>query len=227
MQGSPESGSAVGLDNTAGAAGGVDIFTILRTAVEAGASDVHLAAARPPMMRVNGVIQEISPSFHMLSEEDSKALVYSILYNEQRLAFEEKLELDCSYAIPGFARFRVNVHMQREGVGAVLRVINTDIPSAKTLGLPESVMRLTDMPRGLVLVTGPTGCGKSTTLARMIDDINEKRHEHILTIEDPMEYVFLEKNCVVTQRELNQTTLSFSNALRAALRQDPDVILVG
>lgn len=204
-----------------------DMFTILRVAVDAGASDVHLAAARKPMMRVNGVIKEVDPDFSMLSAEDSKALVYSILYNEQRLVFEKKMELDCSYAIPGFARFRVNVHMQREGVGAVMRVIQSEIPSAEFLGLPDSIMRLTDLPRGLILVTGPTGCGKSTTLARMIDDINQKRKEHILTIEDPIEYVYEEKSCVITQRELNQTTLSFANALRAALRQDPDVILVG
>ncbi|MCD6310558.1 MAG: type IV pilus twitching motility protein PilT [Candidatus Eremiobacteraeota bacterium] len=204
----------------------MDIFTILQEAVIKGASDIHLAPNRPPMMRVKGEIQKIA-DLPPLTAEDSKSLIYGILYDDQKLKFEENLELDCSYFIPNLSRFRVNVHMQKDGVAAVLRVIQAKIPSPDDIGLEESIIEVTNLPRGLVLVTGPTGSGKSTTLACLIDIINRKRREHILTIEDPIEFVYENKNCIITQREIGSQSKSFANALRTALRQDPDVILVG
>jgi twitching motility protein PilT len=204
----------------------MDIFTVLQDAVMKGASDIHLAPARPPMMRVRGEMTQVG-DYPVLSPEDSKAMVYGILFDEQKLSFEETLELDCSYLIPNFSRFRVNVHMQKEGVAAVLRTVPSEVPTPEDIALENAIVRLTELPRGLILVTGPTGSGKSTTLACLIDIINQKRREHILTIEDPIEFVYTEKNCVITQREIGAHSKAFKNALRAALRQDPDVILVG
>lgn len=205
----------------------MDIFTLLRTGVAAGASDIHLASLRPPMMRVHGEMVPIEPGSAPLSKDTCKELIYSILYDDQRVHFEETYELDCSFEIPGFSRFRVNVHLQNNGIGAVMRVIENKIPSAEFLGIGPELLKLTDLPRGLILVTGPTGSGKTNTLACLLNYINLRRPDHILTIEDPIEFVYKEEKCVITQRELSKTTKSFNAALRAALRQDPDVILVG
>ncbi|MCL5037752.1 MAG: type IV pilus twitching motility protein PilT [Chloroflexi bacterium] len=204
----------------------MDIFTILQEAVMKGASDIHLAPGRHPMMRVRGEVTKIA-DYPVLTPEESKTLIYGILFDDQKLRFEETYELDCSYFIPNVSRFRVNVHMQKDGVGAVMRVIQSTIPSIEDIGLEESVANLVDLPRGLILVTGPTGSGKTTTLACLIDMINQRRKEHILTIEDPIEFVYQNKNCIITQREIGGQSKSFANALRAALRQDPDIILVG
>jgi len=204
----------------------MEFIDILRVAVKQGASDVHLVVGKTPMARILGEMVEL-PGFEVLSPEESKRLIYSILYDEQKQKFEEHLELDCSFAVSNLARFRVNVLMQRSGVEAVLRVISSTIPDPETLKLTPSILDFANLPRGLVLVTGPTGSGKSTTLACMIDIINSSRREHILTIEDPIEFVYDHKKCVVRQREIGQSTRSFADALKHALRQDPDVILVG
>jgi len=205
----------------------MDIFPILKDALEHGASDIHLAPNRPPMMRLHGIIRPIRDDYPVLTDEDSKALIYGILIDAQKLRFEENYELDCSYMVDGLARFRVNVHMQNDGVGAVMRLIQSKMPTPQDLALEDSILRFVNLPHGLVLVTGPTGSGKSTTLACLINIINERRKEHILTIEDPIEFVYENKGCVVTQREIGAHSKSFANALRAAMREDPDVILVG
>ena len=204
----------------------MELVQILKAAVQAGASDVHLVIGKPPMMRLNGEIAEI-PGGTPLTAEESKRLIYSILYEEQRTKFEENWELDCSFAITGFARFRVNVLVQKNGVEAVMRVISTKIPTPEQLRLPPTVIGFSDLPRGLVLVTGPTGSGKSTTLAAIMELVNQKLTGHILTVEDPIEFVYESKKCIVRQREVGQNTKSFAAALKAALREDPDVILVG
>ncbi|MFA6093801.1 MAG: type IV pilus twitching motility protein PilT [Elusimicrobiota bacterium] len=204
----------------------MELVEILKQAVGAGASDIHLVVGKPPMMRLNGEIQEV-PGFAILSAEDSKKLTYSVLYEEQRARFEDQWELDCSFAVRGFARFRVNVFLQKNGVEAVMRVISSQIPTPEQLRLAPSVMAFADLPRGLVLVTGPTGSGKSTTLASIMEIINQKEACNILTIEDPIEFVYESKKSIFRQREVGQNTKSFTNALRSALRQDPDVILVG
>jgi len=204
----------------------MELVEILKQAVGSGASDIHIVIGRPPIMRVDGVIQEI-PGFNPLSGDESKRLIYSILYEEQRAKFEEHWELDCSFAVKGFARFRVNVLLQRNGVEAVMRVISSTIPTPEQLRLTPSIINFSNLPRGLVLVTGPTGSGKSTTLACLIEMINQKHSHHILTVEDPIEFVYESKKSIFRQREVGQNTKSFGNALRGALRQDPDVILVG
>jgi len=204
----------------------MEIFSILEKAVQMGASDIHIVIGRPPMVRSMGELGPLD-EFGIVSAEDAKSMIYGILYDEQKQKFEETLELDCSYNIPGLSRFRLNVHMHKDGVGSVFRVISSKIPTPETLKLPESVINLCDLIRGIILVTGPTGSGKSTTLASMIDMLNEKRKDHILTIEDPIEFVYEQKNCVVTQREVGSQTMSFGAALKSALRQDPDIILVG
>src|SRR5579859_8088002 len=204
----------------------MELVEVLKTAVQAGASDVHIVIGKPPLMRLNGEIIEI-PGFSKISAEESKRLIYSILYEEQRARFEETWELDCSFAVSGLSRFRVNVLLQKNGVEAVMRVITSRIPTPEQLRLPRSVTDLADLPRGLVLVTGPTGSGKSTTLSCIMEMINQKYKDHVLTIEDPIEFVFDSKMSVFRQREVGQNTKSFNNALRAALRQDPDVIMVG
>ena len=204
----------------------MDLMQILKTAVERGASDIHLVIGKPPMARIHGEVSEL-PNFEVLTPETSKALIYSSLYEEQKAKFEEHLELDCSIQVPELSRFRVNVLMQKNGVEAVMRVISSKIPAPEALGLTPPMMALSDLPRGLVLVTGPTGAGKSTTLACMIDQINQKYRKHILTIEDPIEFVYEHKKSIIRQREVGQQTRSFSEALRHALRQDPDVVLVG
>ena len=204
----------------------MELVEILKTAVGAGASDIHMVIGKPPMMRVNGEIQEI-PGFSVLNADESKRLIYSILYEEQRARFEENWELDCSFAITGFARFRVNVMIQKNGVESVMRVITSKIPTPEQLRLTPAVIGFAGLPRGLILVTGPTGSGKSTTLAALIELVNQSRTDHILTIEDPIEFVYDSKKCIIRQREVGQNTKSFANALRGALRQDPDVILIG
>lgn len=204
----------------------MEIIDILTAAGEAKASDIHLVVGRPPMIRVHGHISPLS-KFATLTEEEAKALVYSMLYQDQIARFEERLELDFSYNVPGLSRFRVNVLSQKNGIEAAMRLIPAKIPSPRELRLSDIVISLTRLPRGLILVTGPTGVGKSTTLASLVDCVNVQRRDHILTIEDPIEYVHEHKNCIVRQREVGMNTHSFSEALRHALRQDPDVILVG
>jgi len=199
---------------------------LLKRMVESGGSDLHITTNTPPCIRVHGELRpcEDLPS---LGPAESKQLVYSILTEAQKHRFEEDLELDLSFGIRGIARFRANLFNQRGAAGGVFRRIPFEIMSFEDLGLPPVVRALCDKPRGLVLVTGPTGCGKSTTLATIIDTINQKRHEHILTIEDPIEFLHSHKNCLVNQREVHNDTQSFADALRAALREDPDVVLIG
>jgi twitching motility protein PilT len=202
-----------------------DFADILLEVIESGASDLHLTAGSPPMVRKKGQLGALD--YPSLTPQDTREIVYSILNNEQRKRLETDWQIDLSYSVPSRARFRVNAFFQRASIGAVMRTIPQDIPALGDLGLPAVLEELTRKPRGFVLVTGPTGSGKSTTLAAMIDIINEQRHEHILTIEDPIEFLHRHKNCIVNQRELGTDASSFANGLKAALRQDPDVILVG
>jgi twitching motility protein PilT len=199
---------------------------LLKTLVEMEGSDLHLATDTPPQVRIHGHLQRL-PLPH-LSAAITKQLVYSVLTDAQKKRFEESKELDFSFGIKAIgSRFRCNVFNQRGAVGAVYRLIPEKIRPFNELGLPAVLANLSERPRGLVLVTGPTGSGKSTTLAAMIDKINSERHDHILTIEDPIEFVHTHKNCLVNQREVHGDTDSFSNALRAALREDPDIVLIG
>src|SRR5678815_2254822 len=198
---------------------------LLKTTVELNGSDLHLTTATPPQVRVYGKLQRLEQP--ELTAAETKQLAYSVLTDQQKKRFEETLELDFSFGIKGIARFRCNVFNQRGAVAAVYRVIPEQIKGFNELGLPQVLAQLADRPRGLILVTGPTGAGKSTTLAAMIDKINTERHEHILTIEDPIEFVHQHKGCLVNQREVHQDTQGFANALRAALREDPDVVLIG
>jgi twitching motility protein PilT len=202
-----------------------DFADILLEVISAGASDLHLTVGAPPMVRERGKLRPLD--YPSLSSQDTREIVYSILNNDQRKKLENEWQIDLSYSVPGRARFRVNAYFQRASIGAVMRTIPQDIPNFESLGLPEILKDFTNKPRGFVLVTGPTGSGKSTTLASMIDMINEERHEHIMTVEDPIEFLHRHKNCVVNQRELGSDATSFSAALKSALRQDPDVILVG
>ena len=201
------------------------LLELLKTTVDLNGSDLHLTTDTPPQVRVHGELQRLP--LPELTPSDTMALVYSVLTDAQKKRFEESLELDFSFGIRGLARFRCNVFNQRGAVAAVYRLIPEKIPQFGDLGLPPVLANLADRPRGLVLVTGPTGSGKSTTLAAMIDKINAERHSHILTIEDPIEYIHQHKNCLVNQREVHSDTNSFSNALRAALREDPDIVLIG
>ena len=198
---------------------------LLKTLVDNHGSDLHITTNTPPQIRIHGKLQPLD--LPLLTPADTKALVYSVLTDAQKKRFEETFEQDFSFGIRGRARFRCNVFNQRGSVAAVYRVVPEIIKSFDELGLPAVMASLADRPRGLVLVTGPTGSGKSTTLAAMIDKINTERHEHILTIEDPIEFVHRHKGCVVNQRELHQDTMGFANALRAALREDPDIVLIG
>jgi twitching motility protein PilT len=204
----------------------MDLADLLKYAVEYGASDLHLTASRPPMVRINGKL--IASGFeNELGPDETKALVYSILTDDQRAKFEEEHELDFSIGIPGVSRFRVNVFMQRGCVSGVFRTIGENIPSCEELGLTETVQQLALLPRGLVCVTGPTGCGKSTTLAAMINLVNQQKEGHIITIEDPIEFLHPHIRSTINQRELGSDTYSFPRALKAVLREDPNVILVG
>jgi len=199
---------------------------LLTTLVQNGGSDLHLTVDTPPQIRVHGHLKRLDQP--TLTPADTKNLAYSVLTDEQKKRFEQTKELDCSFGLKAIgARFRCNVFNQRGAVAAVYRVIPEKIRSFGELGLPPVLATLAERPRGLVLVTGPTGSGKSTTLAAMVDKVNSERHDHILTIEDPIEFVHPHKNCLVNQREVHGDTDSFSNALRAALREDPDIVLVG
>jgi len=204
----------------------MEMTEILKTAAERRASDIHMVIGRPPMVRLRGNIVPLD-EYSVVTAEESKRLIYSILNDEQKTKFEATFELDCSYTLPEVSRFRVNVLLQKNGVEAVIRIISSKIPSPGELGLPDTILQFAEMSRGLLLVTGPTGSGKSTTLASLLNLINQKRHEHILTIEDPIEFVYENLGCIVRQREVGEQTRSFTSALKTALRQDPDVVLIG
>jgi len=204
----------------------ISLSDLLRKLSELGGSDLHITTGTPPQVRVDGHIRPLE-GYRSLTSSDTKQLAYSVLTDAQKHRFEESLELDFSFGVKGLSRFRANIFNQRGAVGAVFRAIPYEIKSFETLGLPSVIKTLCEKPRGLILVTGPTGSGKSTTLAAMIDKVNNDRHEHILTIEDPIEFLHNHKNCIVNQREVNADTHGFPEALRTALRQDPDVVLVG
>lgn len=201
------------------------IYDLLKIMIEKNASDLHVTTASPPRLRIDG---KLVPLDHpQLSPIETKALCYSILTDAQKQKFEEHNELDLSFGVKGLSRFRGNIFMQRGAVAAAFRTIPFEIKTFKDLGLPEVVNELIKKPRGLILCTGPTGSGKSTTLAAMIDRINSERYEHIITVEDPIEYLHTHKKCLINQREVNADTASFKAALRYVLRQDPDIVLIG
>ena len=201
------------------------IEDLMEQLVEMGGSDMHLSAGLPPYFRISGKLTPIGDE--PMTAEECQRLIFSMLNNTQRKTLEQTWELDCSYGVKGLARFRVNVYKDRGTYAACLRALSSKIPSFEALGLPDVVREMAEKPRGLILVTGPTGSGKTTTLAAMIDMINRTRAEHILTVEDPIEFVYPPIKSVIHQRQLGEDTKSFSNALRSALREDPDIILVG
>lgn len=201
------------------------IEDLMEEVVERGGSDLHLSAGLPPYIRINGKLT--ATDYPPLTPEQCQRLIFSMLNNTQRKTLEQTWELDCSYGVRGLARFRVNVYKDRGTYAAALRALSSKIPTIETLGLPNVVKEMSEKPRGLILVTGPTGSGKSTTLASMINNININRAEHILTVEDPIEFVYEPVKSLIHQRQVGEDTKSFANALRAALREDPDVILVG
>jgi len=203
----------------------IDIIELLKFTVESGASDLHLNAGSPPMVRIDGEMRKIDIP-HLLPD-DIHHLIYDIMTDEDRKRFEETWELDFSRAIGDMGRFRVNVYFQNQGKAAVFRTIPNKIMNMEELNLPDTLRKLCELEKGMVLVTGPTGSGKSTTLAAMVDYINDTKRSHIITIEDPIEFVHESKTSLISQREVGRDTHSFSNALRSALREDPDVILVG
>ena len=203
----------------------VSLSELLKKLLEMNGSDLHVTTNSPPQIRVDGALRPLD--MPPMTAAETKQLAYSVLTDAQKHRFEEHLELDFSFGIKGLARFRGNVFNQRGAVAAVFRMIPYEIRSFDQLSLPPSVAKLCEKPRGLILVTGPTGSGKSTTLAAMLDKINAERHDHMITIEDPIEYLHSHKNCLVNQREVHSDTHSFPNALRAALREDPDVVLIG
>ena len=201
------------------------IDALFKMMKEQGASDLHLSTGNPPIFRLHGEMVRLN--FKTLGNDELKAILFEILNEKQQAHFEETKDLDFAYAVEGLARFRGNIMMQHRGVAAVFRIIPSKILSAEDLGLPEGVLRMTNFKKGLVLVTGPTGSGKSTTLAGMIDLINSTRKEHILTLEDPLEFIHENKESLLNQRQIGEHTESFASALRAALREDPDIIMVG
>ena len=204
----------------------VEVAELLERVLALGASDLHLAAGARPAVRVNGRLSQLE-DFPVLAPAETQAMVYSILTQRQRERLENEQELDCAHALHGKARFRLNVYFQRNSVGAAFRLIPQEIKPLEELGIPPQVSNLTRLPRGFVLVTGPTGSGKSTTLASMVDLANRERTDHIMTVEDPIEFLHAHKSCLVNQREVGEDTKSFGNALMHILRQDPDIILVG
>ena len=203
----------------------MDIAELLAFSVKNKASDLHLSAGLPPMIRVNGDMRRID--LPAMDHRTVQGLVYDIMNDKQRKDYEEFLETDFSFEIPGLARFRVNAFNQKRGAAAVLRTIPSKVLSLEEINAPKIFREIVEVSRGLILVTGPTGSGKSTTLAAMMDFLNDTRYEHILTIEDPIEFVHLSKKCLINQREVHRDTLGFAEALRSALREDPDIILVG
>ncbi|MBB4864300.1 twitching motility protein PilT [Pseudomonas nitritireducens] len=203
----------------------MDITELLAFSAKQGASDLHLSAGLPPMIRVDGDVRRIN--LPPLEHKQVHALIYDIMNDKQRKDYEEFLETDFSFEVPGVARFRVNAFNQNRGAGAVFRTIPSKVLTMEDLGMGEVFKRVSDVPRGLVLVTGPTGSGKSTSLAAMLDYLNNTKYSHILTVEDPIEFVHESKKCLVNQREVHRDTLGFNEALRSALREDPDIILVG
>jgi len=202
------------------------IDDLLEKVVERRGSDLHVTVGTEPVIRVHGHLERLE-EYPKVRPDDAQRMLYRIMSTEQQKHFETKRQIDLSYSIPGLARFRVNIYFQRESVGGAFRTIPTELKSLEDLGLPESLHEFSKKPRGLVLVTGPTGSGKSTTLAAIIDEINRTRRDHIMTIEDPIEFLHRHKSCVVNQREIGPDATSFAEALRGALRQDPDVILLG
>ena len=203
----------------------MDITELLAFSAKQNASDLHLSAGLPPMIRVDGDVRRIN--LPPMDHKQVHGLVYDIMNDQQRKDYEEFLETDFSFEVPGVARFRVNAYNQNRGAGAVFRTIPSKVLTMDDLGMGQVFKQISEAPRGIVLVTGPTGSGKSTTLAAMLDFINETRYEHILTIEDPIEFVHESKKCLVNQREVHRDTHGFTPALRSALREDPDIILVG
>jgi twitching motility protein PilT len=204
----------------------VPIPELLDLVLDRGASDLHLTVGSPPVIRLHGDLIRLS-EYPILTRDGLRAMVYAILPQRKRERLEQDLELDMSYSLPGRARFRVNVYFQRDSIGAAFRMIPFEIRSVTDLGLPEIVTELARVPRGFVVVTGPTGSGKSTTLAAMVDIVNTERRGHIMTVEDPIEFLHKHRNCIVNQREVGSDTHGFASALKHVLRQDPDVILVG
>jgi len=198
---------------------------LLEFMVKNNASDLHITVGVPPIIRIDGKI--VKTDNENLTPEDTKKLAYSIMNEKQRLKFEENSELDLSFGIEQLSRFRCNVFMQRGNVAMAIRQIPHRVPTFEELGIPKQIVELANMPRGLVLVTGPTGSGKSTTLAALIDKINNEQQKHIITVEDPIEYLHRHKNCIINQREVHSDTKTFASSLKYALRQDPDVILIG
>jgi twitching motility protein PilT len=204
---------------------GVTMHQLLKTLVDQNGTDLHITTNSPPQIRIHGKMVPLqSPP---MTPAETKSIIYSVLAETQKHRLEEDLELDFSFGVKGLARFRANIFFQRGAVAGAFRTIPWEIRSFRELGLPEVVSGLCDKPRGLILVTGPTGSGKSTTLAAMLDKVNSERHEHMVTIEDPIEYLHAHKKCLVNQRELHADTHSFPKALRAVLRQDPDIVLIG
>ena len=206
--------------------GDLDLHAVLVHVLDSGGSDLHLSAGSPPLIRLQGELMAVDGHPDLLPQVIQRVM-YAILTQKQRERFEEDLELDFAYAVPGRARFRVNLYRQREALGAAFRLIPYEIKPLEDLGVPPSVSKFASLPRGMVLVTGPTGSGKSTTLAALVDLANRTRKDHIMTVEDPIEFLHRHKSCMVNQREVGEDTHSFANALKHVLRQDPDIILVG
>lgn len=201
------------------------LYDLLKIMIDKNASDLHISTGTPPRLRIDGKLAPLDRS--ELTPAETKALCYSILTDTQKHKFEENNELDLSFGMKGLSRFRANIFMQRGAVAGAFRMIPYNIRTFNELGLPPIISELSKKPRGLILVTGPTGCGKSSTLAAIINKINKERHEHIITIEDPIEYIHAHEGCLVNQREINSDTASFKDALRYVLRQDPDIVLIG